>query len=139
MIQQIFCYLSQSKPVNVVRLQIKPHLLYKPNLNEINVLPDRDVTFQLFDRVVIARDNYIVPLGMRGTVISILPITDPNPVRQENINAVDHLFEILFDSPFERGATCPGVEGNRMLKVRKSVLINVSHGIGKFVLSYFHV
>lgn len=69
---------------------------------------------------------------MRGTVISILPISDPNPVRQENINVVDHLFEVLFDAPFERGTTIPGVEGNRVLKVRKSVLINVSHGIGKF-------
>lgn len=81
--------------------------------------------------MVIARDNYIVPLGMRGTVISILPISDPNPVRQENINAVDHILEILFDVPFERGTTVPGVDGNRVLKVRKSVLINISHGIGK--------
>lgn len=128
----ILYHLSQSKPVNVVRLQIKPHLLYKPNLNDINVLPDRDVTFQLFDRVIIARDNYIVPLGMRGTVISILPTSDPNPVRQENLNVVDYLYEVLFDAEFERGTTVTGVEGNRALKVRKSVLINISHGMGMF-------
>lgn len=116
----------------MVRLQIKPHLLFKPNLNEINVMPDKETTFQLFDRVVIARDRYIVPLGMRGTIISILPTQDPNPVRQENINVVDYIFEVLFDVPFERGTSIPGVEGKRVLKVRKSVLINISHGMGKF-------
>lgn len=123
---------QQKKPVRVITLQIKPHLLYKPNLNDINVTPDRDADFQLFDRVIISRDNYTVPLGMRGTIISILPKVDPNPVRQENINAVDYIFEVLFDSSFERGNQIPGIDEKRVLKVRKSVLINISYGCGKF-------
>lgn len=100
-------------------------------MNDINVMPDREAKFQLFDRVVIARDQYTAPLGLRGTIISILPTTDPNPVRQENINVIDHIYEILFDSAFERGIPVAGTGEKRLLKVRKSVLINISHGMGR--------
>lgn len=100
-------------------------------------MPDRETTFQLFDRVIIARDRYYVPLGLCGTIISILPISDPNPVRQENINVVDHIFEILFDAPFERGTTMCGIDEKRIFKVRKSVLINITHGMGKLIFIVF--
>lgn len=116
----------------MVNLQVKPHLLYKPNLNDINVMPDPSATFELFDRVVIVRDQYSVPLGMRGTIISILPRVDPNPIRQENINIVDYLYEILFDKPFELGTSIPDVAEKRAFKVRKSVLMNITHGAGRF-------
>lgn len=43
-----------------MKLQIKPHLLYKPNLNDISVVPDPSATYEVFDRVVIARDGYSV-------------------------------------------------------------------------------
>lgn len=113
-----------------VSLQVKPHLLYKPNLNDINVLPDTSANFELFDRVVIVRDQYSVPLGTRGTVISILPRVDPNPIRQENINSFDYILEILFDNPFELGASIPGVAEKRVFKVRKSVVMNITYGSG---------
>lgn len=113
-----------------VNLQVKPHLLYIPNLNDINVLPDPTATFELFDRVVIVRDQYSVPLGMRGIIISILPKTDPNPIRQENINVVDFIYEILFDKPFEMGVSLPDIAEKRIFKVRKSVLMNITHGSG---------
>lgn len=115
----------------MISLQVKPHLLYKPNLNDINVVPDQSATFELFDRVVIVRDQYSVPLGTRGTIISILPRTDPNPIRQENIHAVDYIYEILFDKPFELGTSIPDVAENRIFKVRKSVLMNITHGAGR--------
>lgn len=111
-------------------IQIKPHLLYKPNLNDINVVPDTAATFELFDRVVIVRDQYSVPLGMRGTIISVLPKTDPNPIRQENINVVDYIYEVLFDKPFELGVSIPDIVEKRIFKVRKSVLLNITHGSG---------
>lgn len=120
----------QSAPVKVVSLQVKPHLLYKPNLNDINVVPDTSATFELFDRVVIVRDQYSVPLGMRGTIISILPRVDPNPVRQENVNLVEYIYEVLFDNPFENGTSIPGIAEQRVFKVRKSVLMNITHGLG---------
>lgn len=120
----------QNGPVRMISLQVKPHLLYKPNLNDINVLPDPAATFELFDRVVIVRDQYSVPLGMRGTIISVLPRTDPNPIRQENINVVDYIYEILFDKPFELGTSIPDVAEKRVFRVRKSVLMNITHGAG---------
>lgn len=120
--------------MRIVKLQLKPHLLYKPNLNDINVLPDTSATFELFDRVVIVRDQYPVPLGLKGTIISVLPRFDPNPVRQENINAVDHIYEVLFDQPFELGTSIPDIAEKRVFKVRKSVLMNITHGAGEFKL-----
>lgn len=95
------------------------------------MVPDPTATFELFDRVVIVRDQYSVPLGMRGTIISILPRIDANPIRQENINVVDYIYEVLFDKPFELGTSYEGIAENRVFKVRRSVLINITHGIGK--------
>lgn len=117
-----------------VALQVKPHLLYKPNLNNINVPPDASATFELFDRVVVVRDQYIVPLGLRGTIISILPSSDPNPVRQENINLVEYIYEVLFDEPFEAGSSTPAIVEKRVFKLRPSVLMNLTHGLGKFLI-----
>lgn len=121
----------KNAPVRKVTLQVKPHLLYKPNLNPINVAPDPSATFELFDRVVIVRDDYLVPLGLRGTIVSILPTSDPNPVRQENINLVEYIYDVLFDEPFETGITVPDVAEKRFFKVRPTVLMNLTHGLGR--------
>lgn len=59
---------SQKKPVKCIKLQVKPHLLYKPNLNAISVSPDGLATFELFDRVVIARMGYSVGVTLIGCV-----------------------------------------------------------------------
>lgn len=96
------------------------------------MVPDAAATFELFDRVVIARDQYSVPLGTHGTIISILPRVDPNPIRQENINAIEYIYEVLFDKAFELGTSLPDVAEKRIFRVRKSVLINITHGLGKF-------
>lgn len=119
-----------------VVLQVKPHLLHKPNLNHINVPADPTATFELFDRVAIVRDQYLVPLGLRGTIVSILPSSDPNPVRQENINVVDYIYEVLFDEPFEAGTSVPDVVEKRMFKVRPSVLMNLTHGLGTYFVNH---
>lgn len=55
---------------------------------------------------------------------------DSNPVRQENINAVEYFYEVLFDEPFEGGNSIEGVAEKRIFKVRQSVLLNVSFGLG---------
>lgn len=51
---------NKAQPVKSMKLQVKPHLLYKPNLNAISVRPDPKATYELFDRVVIARQGYSV-------------------------------------------------------------------------------
>lgn len=113
-----------------LKLQVRPHLLYKPNLNAISVRPDPKATYELFDRVVIARQGYSVPLGTTGTIIGIEPLIDVNPVRQENINAVEYFYVILFDEPIEYGSSIFGIAEKRVFKVRQSVLINISYGTG---------
>ena len=52
-------------------MQVRPHLLFKPNLSQGSSLPDPETIFHLFDRVVNVRDGFSVPLGLRGTVIGI--------------------------------------------------------------------
>jgi len=37
------------------------------------LIPDPNASYELFDRVINIRDGYSVPLGLRGTVIGILP------------------------------------------------------------------
>lgn len=117
--------------VRSIRLQVKPHLLYMPNLNDITVSPDATADYKIFDRVVIARDGYSVPLGWRGTIIAIHPLIDENPVRQENIKSIEYFYEVLFDDTFDGGQSIDSLAENRVFKVRESVLINISFGLGR--------
>lgn len=48
----------------MIRLQVKPFLVYKPGLNHNNVIPDADADFDLFDRVVIAKESHSVSLAL---------------------------------------------------------------------------
>ena len=51
-----------------ITMQVRPHLLFKPNLCQGNTMPDELSRFELFDRVVNVREGYSVPLGLRGTI-----------------------------------------------------------------------
>ncbi|ELV13670.1 5'-3' exoribonuclease 1 [Tupaia chinensis] len=64
------CY-QQRKSNKKVRVTVKPHLLYRPLEQQHGVIPDRDAEFRLFDRVVNVRENFSVPVGLRGTIIGI--------------------------------------------------------------------
>lgn len=99
-------------------------------------MPDASATFELFDRVVIAREGYSVPLGTRGTIISIQPVVDSNPVRQENIKAVEYFYDVLFDTPFDGAQSIHDIAEKRLFKVRQSVLLNISHGLGKLATRF---
>lgn len=72
-------------------MHIKPHLLYKPGLNSSNIPPDNEAQHRLMDRVVCVRDSFSVPIGWKGTIISI----------QKNDNPQLNMYEVLFDKPFE--------------------------------------
>lgn len=43
----------------------------QPLEQQNGVVPDRDAEYRLFDRVVNVRENFSVPVGLRGTVIGI--------------------------------------------------------------------
>ncbi|KAM6160481.1 5'-3' exoribonuclease 1 isoform 5-T5 [Erethizon dorsatum] len=108
---------KQRKNNKKVRVTVKPHLLYRPLEQQHGVIPDRDAEFRLFDRVVNVRENFSVPVGLRGTIIGI---------KGANREA-DILFEVLFDEEFPGGLTirCSPGKGYRL---PTSALVNLSHG-----------
>ncbi|CAL4091513.1 unnamed protein product, partial [Meganyctiphanes norvegica] len=53
----------------VTKMQVRPHLLFKPNQLQGSTPPDKSVNFMLFDRVINVREGFSVPLGARGTII----------------------------------------------------------------------
>ncbi|OBS57985.1 hypothetical protein A6R68_10886, partial [Neotoma lepida] len=86
---------KQRKSNKKVRVTVKPHLLYRPLEQQHGVVPDRDAEFRLFDRVVNVRENFSVPVGLRGTIIGIKGAS----------READVLFEVLFDEEFPGGLT----------------------------------
>ena len=101
-------------------MQVRPHLLYKPDLCSGSSPPDPSANYHLLDRVTNVRIGYSVPLGLRGTVIGI----------KNSQKMMDTVFEVLFDEEFTdalpiRG--CPG-EPRRVYHVPSWSLINLSHG-----------
>lgn len=111
-----------------MKLQVKPYLLYKPNLEVSQVSPDPNAVFCLFDRVVVARQYHSIPLGLKGTVIGIHHIKDPNPVRQEHLKASDLFLDVLFDEKFDQGTSIHGVAEKMIYRVSQMALINITFG-----------
>lgn len=108
---------KQRKSCKKVRVTVKPPLLYRPLEQQHGVVPDRDAEFRLFDRVVNVREDFSVPVGLRGTVIGI---------KGANREA-DVLFEVLFDEEFPGGLTIRCSPG-RGYRLPPSALVNLSHG-----------
>ncbi|XP_033763186.1 5'-3' exoribonuclease 1-like isoform X1 [Pecten maximus] len=103
-----------------VKMQVKPHLLFKPMVGQGNMVADPSVEFYLFDRVVNVRKGYPVPFGLRGTVTGI-------HIEEKEM---DTIYDIVFDEEFQGGITlrCSPGKGYRM---PKSGLVNLTHGIRK--------
>ncbi|XP_036318531.1 5'-3' exoribonuclease 1 isoform X1 [Rhagoletis pomonella] len=109
-------------PVKTVKLQVKPHLLLKPDVTLPDMYkPKRSV--RLFDRVVVVKTTYMVPLGAKGTVIGVYPVIDPNPVRLECVKAVDTFYEVLFDKHLPSGNDKYGIAEERVYRVSESSLL----------------
>ncbi|XP_006243658.1 5'-3' exoribonuclease 1 isoform X3 [Rattus norvegicus] len=108
---------KQRKNNKKVRVTVKPHLLFRPLEQQHGAIPDRDAEFRLFDRVVNVRENFSVPVGLRGTIIGI---------KGANREA-DVLFEVLFDEEFPGGLTIRCSPG-RGYRLPTSALVNLSHG-----------
>uniref|UniRef100_A0A8C9U1S1 5'-3' exoribonuclease 1 n=1 Tax=Scleropages formosus TaxID=113540 RepID=A0A8C9U1S1_SCLFO len=100
-----------------VRVTVKPHLLFRPLEQQQGVVPDPDVEYRLFDRVVNVRESFTVPLGLRGTVIGIKGAD----------RETDVLYEVLFDEEFPGGLTIRCSQ-NRGYRLPPSALVNLSHG-----------
>lgn len=116
-----------------LKLQIKPKLVYRPGLMKLGKGPDPDVIFKLFDRVIVASSAYGVPLGMKGTIVSIIPEVDPNPIRFETQKTGGtNLIDVLFDEEFEGGQSLYGLAEGRVFRVPDYVLINITYGRLKY-------
>ncbi|XP_054016668.1 5'-3' exoribonuclease 1 [Hylaeus anthracinus] len=109
---------TQSNLVKLVPMQVKPHLLYKPGLHLRNVPPDPKAQTYLFDRICCTRENFTVPLGHKGTVIGI----------QKVDNALETMYDVLFDKTFPGGLVINGCSELRGYRLSPIDFINISHG-----------
>lgn len=114
---------TKDSPMKKVTMQVKPHLIYAPALSQATVKsPDVRANYELFDRVVVAKENEKYPVGVKGTVIGVSKIKDLNPVRQECVNKEDVICDILFDKPVDGSTTTIG-------RIAIENLINISFGM----------
>lgn len=112
----------KTQPVKTVKLQVKPHLIMKPDVN----IPEQykpKSQIRLFARVVVVRNTYLVPVGSRGTVIGILPISDPNPVRLECVKQTSYFLDVLFDKNIPYGNSIYGIADGRVMRVPESAVL----------------
>ncbi|XP_026520355.1 5'-3' exoribonuclease 1 isoform X1 [Notechis scutatus] len=108
---------KQRKSNKKVRVTVKPHLLYRPLEQQHGIFPDQDAEYRLFDRVVNVRENFSVPLGLRGSIIGIKGASRESDV----------LYEVLFDEDFHGGLTIRS-SPSRGYRMPACALINISHG-----------
>uniref|UniRef100_A0A8C5SCD5 5'-3' exoribonuclease 1 n=1 Tax=Laticauda laticaudata TaxID=8630 RepID=A0A8C5SCD5_LATLA len=102
---------KQRKSNKKVRVTVKPHLLYRPLEQQHGIFPDQDAEYRLFDRVVNVRENFSVPLGLRGSIIGIKGASRESDV----------LYEVLFDEDFHGGLTIRFVANNCLFFLSVSI------------------
>ncbi|XP_059849758.1 5'-3' exoribonuclease 1 isoform X1 [Hypanus sabinus] len=108
---------KQRRSNKKVRVTVKPHLLYRPLEQQHGIVPDKDAEYLLFDRVVNVREDFSVPVGLRGTIIGM------KGAERES----DEFYEVLFDEEFPSGLSLRCSSG-RGYRLPKGALINLSHG-----------
>ncbi|KAG6460815.1 hypothetical protein O3G_MSEX012236 [Manduca sexta] len=118
--------------VKKVTLQVKWNLLYKPELNEGNVIPDVKADYKLYDRVVCVRECGAgaggVRRGARGTVAGVLRADSTNPVRlSDRLNAAP-TYHVMFDEPFLGGMTDELFDEPRFYRMQPTHMLNISFG-----------
>lgn len=106
--------------VKEITMQVRPHLLYKPNLVEGHTAPDEKARNHLFDRVVNVREGYSVPLGLKGVITGIHEKTHTSGDKEM-------LYDILFDKPFPGGIALRSSAG-RSYRLPPSAFINLTFG-----------
>uniref|UniRef100_A0A2P2I0F3 5'-3' exoribonuclease 1-like n=1 Tax=Hirondellea gigas TaxID=1518452 RepID=A0A2P2I0F3_9CRUS len=100
-----------------VKMQVKAHLLYKPNPLQGSTPVDGPIKTELWDRLINVRDGYSVPLGARGTVVGIQPAKEQSEV----------LYDVMFDNSFSGGLTFAGPASSQCCyRLYWSAFINLS-------------
>lgn len=83
-------FLESQPNEKLVPMQVKPHLLFKPDLHLRNAPPDPNARTYLLDRVCCIKNNFTVPLGYKGIVIGI----------QREANPLMTMYDVVFDKTF---------------------------------------
>ncbi|RZC39325.1 5'-3' exoribonuclease 1 like, partial [Asbolus verrucosus] len=110
---------AKTTPKNIT-LQIKPQLLFKPEIQMGNLTPDCSAETRVFDRVVNIREGFTVPLGLKGTVIAV-----HKPAN--GLTDSDEMYDIVFDKAFTGGMALNCSE-HRGYRLPKTSFINITHG-----------
>ncbi|XP_055638720.1 5'-3' exoribonuclease 1 [Toxorhynchites rutilus septentrionalis] len=134
-IQELLAIVDQHKtklPI-MQTMFVYPKNLYRPGMVQAKSI-DAQANFELLDRVIVARETEVVPLGYRGTIIGIYTAHDPNPVRQECVAKEDKYYDILFDNEFPNGVQVYGMEAtkNRVVRLSEGAVLNISYGTAEF-------
>lgn len=113
-----------------IKLQTKLHLLHLPRTTI--KCPDPGTQFRLFDRVIVATHNLSMPIGSKGTIVSIYSEKDENPLKYENKGMTTFLFEVMFDDEVPNGNSYFGTIGeSKVQTVTEQAIINITYGRSK--------
>ncbi|KAL8571175.1 hypothetical protein ACOMHN_010636 [Nucella lapillus] len=111
---------QNKKKQRKVKMQVKPHLLFRPLPNQGTLEPDPGTTFEMLDRVVVVKIGYSVPFGLRGTIVGIHP----------GETNMDTMYDVVFDQEFVGGIVLR-CSKNRGYKVPGMAVLNLTHGTRK--------
>ncbi|XP_012270708.1 5'-3' exoribonuclease 1 [Orussus abietinus] len=110
---------TQNNAGKTLLMQVKPHLLFKSGLHIGNLSPDPKAQHELCDRIVCVRESYTVPLGYKGTIMTVHKAEKP----------CDVMYEVLFDHPFPGALALNGLTSKRCYKLMPMDFINISYGM----------
>ncbi|KAJ8958884.1 hypothetical protein NQ318_019652 [Aromia moschata] len=105
--------------VKKVTMQIKPSFLYRPEVQSGTLMPDPKTETKVLDRIVNVRSDFTVPLGLKGTVISVHKSTTGSDR--------DVMYDVVFDKQFSGGMRLNCSE-NRGYRLPTTAFINISYG-----------
>ncbi|CAL1537410.1 unnamed protein product [Lymnaea stagnalis] len=105
---------------DIVKMKVKPRLLFRPMANQGSLVPDPDADFFLYDRIVVVKAGYSVPFGKRGTIIGI-PKEDDGGITPHS------LYDVVFDEPFLGGINLRCSQ-NKGYRVPGSAMLNLTFG-----------
>ncbi|KAJ8673539.1 hypothetical protein QAD02_004801 [Eretmocerus hayati] len=92
--------------------------LFKPGIIIGLVPPDVKAQHKLLDRIICVKENFTVPIGLKGTIVGI----------QEKDDKWKNVYEVLFDSSFAGGLSLYGSSENRCYRLMVSDFINITYG-----------
>lgn len=112
------------KERKIVKVKLKPFLLFRSTEQFGKLSPDPHTEFLLLDRVVNVQNGITVPLGLKGTIVGIHQVlTDEN----DKNSATETRYEVLYDKTFLGAMPVRSKEKRGYFMLGYS-LLNISYG-----------